>query len=359
MPDLANNPAQDAIERRKGIGGSDVAVLLGLSPYKTPLDLWMEKRGLWVDEFAGEAAAWGAIMEPIIIGEYARREHCPVLHRSVHGEIVPSGPVPPSISVDFMAAAFLLDTLVHPRHPWARGHIDGVALTAAGGKPSHIVEAKTADLRLEGHWGDEGTDEVPEYYLVQVMWYLWLADLDLAHLAVLIGGNRFRRYRIERDNALIDVMAEHAASFWSRVENEDPPDPEPGERGAQSLTRLYPRGATGKEIDASPEVLEIVRGLHAARVAKKAAEIEEESAKTTIKAVLADAVRLNLAPKSYVSWTNNKDTKEVDWQAVARHLLDEFGGEGETIFNTAVAAHTTIKPGPRVFRCQGLDKLFD
>jgi predicted phage-related endonuclease len=56
------------IDRTGYIGGSDIAAILGLSPYKTPLDVYLEKRGLWEDGAAGEAARWGTIMEPILAG---------------------------------------------------------------------------------------------------------------------------------------------------------------------------------------------------------------------------------------------------------------------------------------------------
>lgn len=351
-------PATDSAERAKGIGGSDIPVILGLSPYKTPLDLYLQKRGLWEDEFESEAAHWGSVMEPVLAREYVRRYEIPVLRRE-HGYDVSIGPEY-DIVQNPEEPWGILGTLTHPKYPWARGHVDGIGL-AETGAPSHVCEFKTADLRLSGFWGDPDTDQVPEHYLAQVQWYLELADLELGHLAVLIGGNRFARYIIPRDQVLIGLMLERAAEFWERVQTQNPPAPEPGERGKQSLARLYPKGALGKEIDATPELLRATRILHGLREEAKSLDGEKTTAENEIKLVMADAVRLNLGPKSYISWKNNKDSVKTDWEAafhdLARTLAQESPALVPEVVEGTIALHTTMTPGSRVFRCQGLDKL--
>ena len=59
--------------RKVGIGGSDVAVICGISKYKSPLQLWMEKTGQVDSEEAGEAAYWGTVLEPIVRNEFTNR----------------------------------------------------------------------------------------------------------------------------------------------------------------------------------------------------------------------------------------------------------------------------------------------
>lgn len=58
-------------ERKKGIGGSDASALCGLSPYKTPLQLWEEKRGLLGQKEDNEAMLWGRTLEPVIRQRYS------------------------------------------------------------------------------------------------------------------------------------------------------------------------------------------------------------------------------------------------------------------------------------------------
>lgn len=60
-------------ERTKGIGGSDVATVLGLNPYKTPLSLWEEKTGKAEGSPAGEAAYWGTTLEDVVAKEFSKR----------------------------------------------------------------------------------------------------------------------------------------------------------------------------------------------------------------------------------------------------------------------------------------------
>lgn len=336
--------ASDPIDRRKGIGGSDIAVILGLSPYKTPLDLYLQKIGAWSDEGDSEAAEWGRIMEPVLAMQYARKYGINVARAD--GVYTPGGEILPAIP---SAVQPLLGTLVHPEYPWIRGHVDGIGLDE-NGEASHVCEFKTADSRLSGHWGEPDSDQVPEPYLVQVQWYEMLAELETGHVAALIGGNHFGRFIVERDNALIDLMLDSAFRFWERVLREDPPEPEPGERGKQSLARLYPTSAQGKEIAAAKVHIDLARELHQAREEAKRAEARKVTLENEIKLLMADASRLTLGPKTYVGWANTKDSQVTDWQAVAR----EAGASKELILD-----YTTSKPGSRRFLCQGFDKLFD
>lgn len=353
------NPASDADERRKGIGGSDVAVLLGLSPYKTPLDLYLQKRGVWEDEHESEAAHWGTVMEPVLAREYVRRYGIRLVRKDLEFPFLysPSGDDVDADPWRTGPGTSLLGTLVHPQYPWARGHVDGIGLSAAG-EVSHVCEFKTADSRLAGFWGDEDTDQIPEAYLCQVQWYLMLAELEVAHVAALIGGNRFRRYIVPRDETLIEIMLERSAIFWEMVLRGDPPAPAPGERGQQSLARMYPAGTAGKELDATPTLMNLARELHQLRRYADEAKEAKTTAENDIKLIMADATRLNLGPKTYIGWANNRDSKVTDWEAVTRHLVGRFGLHVSEI-ETLIAQFTTTKPGARVFRCQGFDKLFD
>ena len=62
-----NLPYEDWLEYRKqGIGGSDAAVACGISRYKSPVELWLEKTGQLPNQEAGEAAYWGTQLEPFV-----------------------------------------------------------------------------------------------------------------------------------------------------------------------------------------------------------------------------------------------------------------------------------------------------
>ncbi|HEX7052017.1 MAG TPA: YqaJ viral recombinase family protein, partial [Longimicrobiales bacterium] len=148
-------PAADPDVRRTGIGSSDAATVAGLNRWKTPLDLYLEKRGIVEPEPAGEAAEWGTILEPVLLREFARRNGVNVVGRGEHG--VPlcycadGIPIP---AAEITEAVALLDTLRHPEHEWMMCHLDGIALSPIDSEIVGIVEAKTSGAYRSGEWGD-------------------------------------------------------------------------------------------------------------------------------------------------------------------------------------------------------------
>lgn len=178
------------IERRTGLGGSDAAPAVGMSKFKTPLELYMDKRGeLETDET--EPMKWGNLLEPVIRQEYANRTG-----RTV---VVPQGIVR------------------HPTVEFAFFTPDGIA------DESRVLQCKAA--RTADGWGEPGTDEVLMEYLLQVQHEMFVARLPVADIAVLIGGSDFRIYTVEADPDLQQLLMDHEAAFWSRVLRAMPPDP--------------------------------------------------------------------------------------------------------------------------------------
>jgi putative phage-type endonuclease len=194
-------------ERHTGIGGSDAAPALCLSPYKTPLALFLEKRERPEPSPSTLAAfRWGHLLEPVIRQEYA----------TMTGRVVrlPEG------------------TLRHPKHPFMLAHVDGVT------DDQRIFEAKTA--RIAEGWGKSGTDEVPHHYLIQVQHYLAVTGFKVADIAVLIGGNDFRLYEVPADLDLQEMIIDGEQEFWKLVEANTPPPPEWDIDSVEIVQRLFP-----------------------------------------------------------------------------------------------------------------------
>jgi putative phage-type endonuclease len=168
--------------RRQGIGGSDVACILGLNPWKTALDVWAEKIGLSETE-DNEQMLWGRRLETAILEELADRL----------GERIkkPSDEELPMVG----------------RLPWQLVSPDGLMGRV-------LIEIKTASEWAKNEWGEEGTDEVPTAYALQVMWGLNALDLDYGIIAVLIGGQELRQYRIERNPDVEAVIVARCQQFW-------------------------------------------------------------------------------------------------------------------------------------------------
>src|SRR6266550_2596225 len=191
VPGLVQRTPEWLAARRTGIGGSDAPAVLGLSPWRTPFEVWAEKTGdLTVDEREpNEAMNWGTILERAILNEYSRRSGV---------ETVEVG------------------LLRHPDLSWMICSPDAVAA-------DRIVEIKTT--RSSSGWGDQGTDEIRLHYLVQVHHNLIVSGAPLADVAVLIAGSDYRIYHVEPHDALYAQILDQDAAFWASVQALEPPPP--------------------------------------------------------------------------------------------------------------------------------------
>ncbi len=219
--------------RNTGLGGSDAGTVLGVNPYKTPLQLYLEKRGeLEAEDISSkEAVHFGNILEDVVAAEYARRtgqrvERCTTMLR-------------------------------HPQHNWMLGNLD--RLVWEGDKrPQYkgqirtrkLLECKTALGRFvdKTMWGPDGTDEVPISYLAQCQHYMAVTDAEQCDLAVMMAGPEFRIYHIHRDDELIGQMIEREGEFWERIQTGNAPEPDFDHATTGDLmAKLYP-GTDGTEI---------------------------------------------------------------------------------------------------------------
>ncbi|CAM5208732.1 hypothetical protein CDEN61S_03791 [Castellaniella denitrificans] len=113
--------------RKTGIGGSDAAAAVGLSPYKSPLELWLEKTGRDATlpkpdpQDTTEPVYWGTLLEPIVAASYTQQTGRKV--RKVNA------------------------VLQHPQHPWMLANLDREVI---GGGSVQILECKTAGELAHG-----------------------------------------------------------------------------------------------------------------------------------------------------------------------------------------------------------------
>lgn len=193
--------AEQLAKRKLGIGGSDAAAVAGICPFKTPLEVYLEKLSLSVPIEENDYMRFGTILEPIILKEYERRT----------GEIC--------LPRDENTNQYFKD--YHEVYNWMRANIDGYIFNK-----NIIIECKSASARTAYLWGEPGTDEIPANYLIQCAHYAIVYDAVRVDLAVLIGGNDFRIYHYNRNAALEEKLIEKERIFWhDHVLKEIPPDP--------------------------------------------------------------------------------------------------------------------------------------
>ena len=179
--------------RQSGIGGSDAAPALGLSPWKSPLELWEEKAmGKTQPRQENESMIWGKLLEPIIREEYSRRTGLKV--------------------------SPLRSMLQAPQMPWMLANVD--AIIEDPQKGTGVLEIKTTGAFRAGEWSE---DRCPDMYALQVAHYLAVTGLDYAVLCVFIGGNELRWVTVQRDDELITSLVDLERIFWERVLTKTPP----------------------------------------------------------------------------------------------------------------------------------------
>jgi putative phage-type endonuclease len=199
--------------RKKGIGSSDAAAAVGLNPYKSQLELWMEKtgrdEGLPKPDPQDETSPlyWGTLLEPIVAAHYTRRTGNKV--RRVNA------------------------VLQHPTEPWMLANIDREVM---GDESVQILECKTAGLNGARLW-KEG---VPEYVQLQVLHQLAVTGKRAADVAVLICGQELQVHRIERDEQMIAQLMALERAFWNHVECGQPPKADGSDSADRALRCLYP-----------------------------------------------------------------------------------------------------------------------
>jgi len=182
-------------ERRKGVGGSECAAACGRDPWCTPLELYMRKTGLIPDKEQTAAMRRGLRFEQPIAEEWAETN-----------------------GIEIERAAPMLR---HPKHAWMFANLDFVVKNER-----RIVEVKMPGPRMASQWGEEGTDWVPEHYLLQVQHQMAVTGFNIAHVVVFLSRDDIRTYNVPRNQIIIDSLEEIEGKFWQRVVDRDPPEPD-------------------------------------------------------------------------------------------------------------------------------------
>ena len=128
-----------SVDRTKYIGGSDIGAILGLSKFRTPIEVWMEKTGKETKQLDSLPLRFGSFAEEFVASEYSRATSFELLHdESIY---------------------------INPTHPMMSAHVDRFVLGDGLNKPAtRLLECKTANPFARGEWGEPGTDQVPMSY---------------------------------------------------------------------------------------------------------------------------------------------------------------------------------------------------
>jgi putative phage-type endonuclease len=271
--------------RRQGITGSDIGAICFLNPYRSPLEVYLDKVSEEEQQdISSEPIYWGNRLEDVIADEYAIRQNVKVS-------------VEPNI-------------LQHKEYDFILGSIDRWVNDG-----EYILECKTIGSRLINQLGEVGTDQIPSYWLAQVAWYVAITDTPKADIAVLAAGQDFRIYTYERNIELEDKLIKIACNFWSNhIEKRIPPKCV----NTRDTFNLFPQ-SNYQEIVAESNIMEKLEQLKSLKKEENRIADTIEKLKTDIQEFMRDydvlidnqgnviATWKNTTPRSFFDLKRFKD----------------------------------------------------
>lgn len=272
-------------DRRTGIGGSDSPALLGLSPWATPMDVWLDKMGMREPSPPSLPMWLGTRLEPLVAELFTARTGIKVRRRN--------------------------GLIRSKAHPVLVGHVDFTGL-----------EVKTS--RSANGWGEDGAvvdgpdgSAVPLHYLVQVQHYLIVTGWPRMHVAVLIGHDDFRTYDVRPIPAMQRDIIECAESFWTdHVLTETPPPLDGSDASRRYVALAHPRD-DGTTIPATPEQDRLLRILSEVRADIDDLERQRDELEVRIKDAIGDAKAI-MGTTATASWSTVQRKPVVDVASLVR-----------------------------------------
>lgn len=297
--------------RTQGITATDVVALCGLSKYRSPLDVFLEKKGRGQGPTSTPARI-GNRLEAVICDLYAEEQGPDVVLKE-------------------------MGTCLHMDLPWALATPDRLVVR---GDRDHLLEAKSRSYRTALDFGEPGTDQVPPDVLAQVHWQMFVTGLARCDVALLVDAHDFRVYQVPADAEAADLLRETAERFWfDHVQADVPPALDGSDSAHRYLAERF-RSHTDELVLATAEQEQLIAELRMVREQIKL----NESVESTIQALLKEAIGTNAGLVSQaghkVTWKATRDSAVIDWKGI----VEEVGAGAEII-----ARHTSTKPGVRRF----------
>ena len=317
--------------RKAGIGGSDIGAIIGVSKFKTAVDVWMDKTGRSKPSDSTIPQRFGIFAEEFVAQEYTLKTGRRVVRHNAQ--------------------------LIHPQHSFLIGNVDrlvipeGEKIAAYQGqiRTDRGMEAKCVSAFGASEWGDDESDEVPPYYLTQCAWYRILTGCIYWDLAALIGNSRVEVYTLPSDTELEELLVARAVEFWqNHVLTDIPPAPQ----SAHDIALLYPKSEEGRKAVADAETKALIQDVAALRKAAKANEALEEAKLVKIKDLAKDAdLIVDIDGNPLATWKSNKDSVKIDYETAYKMAIAQVEREKmEALHKEIIAQNTTVKNGARPFK---------
>ncbi|HEY3253301.1 MAG TPA: YqaJ viral recombinase family protein [Polyangiaceae bacterium] len=274
--------------RHSGIGASEIASVLGESPFASAIELYANKIGKYERDLSGvESVYWGNKLEAPIIEAYSERT-----------------------GRKTRKAGQLLQSV---EHPWALCTLDGETWHGAA-NDAWPLEIKN----VGGFKAEEWVNGAPPHYFLQCQQQMLVTGAAKATIAALIGGQKMVWADIPRDDTTIRKIIYHGSRFWERIQARDVPMPDGTEGAKRALAALYPEGCgivvlPGTAIDAADE-------LESLKAERKAINDKIDIIENTVRAALGDCETGAMTDGRSFSWKVQKRAEFVTAASTFRVL---------------------------------------
>ncbi len=295
--------------RKTGIGGSDIAAIMGLNRYRGAHDVWEDKTSDTIQqEEPNQAIHFGILLEDVVAKEFSRRTGMKV--QRVNATIK-----------DGIRIANIDRAIVNPDISGNVRFRDGALTTDA------LLECKTAGFHSAWRWGESHEQyivgdmpsppaDMPLEYLAQIQWYMGITGCKVAYVAVLIGGQDFRIYKVDRDQDIIDHMFAEADAFWKNVEAKTPPTPTTAEEAAKT----WPQD-NGESVEADNDVAAAFGELVSMKAQAKGLAEQIAEKEDQIKMAIGENTMLTLGGQKIATWkAGSRNT--IDSKALRAEMPD-------------------------------------
>jgi len=279
------------VDRRKFLGGSDIAAVLGLSPWKTPVALWEDK-----------------IKPPVEDGDNRRAKSRGKRWESVVAEMLTEELQAQGHEVEIVSSN---QRYIDRQHDFFACEID-FEIRLDGAREITSVELKTVHPFKAREWGDSGSDDLPVHYTAQAMWGLGITGRSMCIVAPLFGADEIKVFPVLADADTIAGMRARGLHFWTRhVMPRLAPDP----IALEDMERLYPREADGSRLVADDELTSKILRLRALDRGIKAQQAEFDALEFDIKRAMQVASEIEVDGKTAITWKERK-TSWLDQEAL-------------------------------------------
>ncbi len=280
--------------RKSGIGGSDISAILGLNPYRTKLDVYLDKINPIVNDIpANPRMKAGTILEEAIGNWWGEENDAKVRKDN---------------KIRF-----------HRKHPFMLANIDRL-YNYNKIKEAGILEVKNTNSYAHNKWVEQGLDFNPMWY-AQVQHYMAVTGHEHAIVTFLLDGYDLQSFPVKRDETFIKMIEEEAGEFWNKnIKERITPEPV----NEADVIKLYPKEETGKVAIATDTELEVFNSLKAIKDQIKVLEAEQDMLTEQLKLSMMDAEVLEFNGAPLATWKYRQGHLRVDGKRLMIEKPDVF-----------------------------------